>query len=515
MYKKLTHLLILILFLTSCKNNPKNNNTSDIEKKVSLSANYIAELKKINDSDSLRLMSAKFIEILNNKINDEEKANYFGNLGVIFYQHSMFDDACNSFNMAQTTYLKIGDSLNFTKMRMNQAAMKEISGQYSEAVKMYVEVIKFFKDNNDSLQLANAFSNLGVAYEEMEVAKKSLQYHKKALEIRLTINDSINAAYSYNNIGVVYNELMVNPDSALFYYKKSAEIFKNTNSIWQLATVEDNIGQIYIEKKFFKKAENKFNLILNIYDSLNVDQGKAEAYRSIGQLYFKQRKDYKAIKALKKSLEINTKLDKQKEIIEINKILAKIYIAVGDYVQATKTMQVYNTLKDSILNKENNKDIADIEAKYQLKDKTQTIKLLNLEAELHKKKNRNQSILFILLSVILILIVIILYYNSYKNRLLQKQLRLELQNYILHIDELKTKINEKEDDFTFSEDKIKEYDLSSREVDVLKLIALGYKNAEVAEKLFVSQNTVKSHVKNIYIKLDVKNRVEASKIVTK
>ncbi|KAA9325647.1 LuxR C-terminal-related transcriptional regulator [Adhaeribacter soli] len=51
--------------------------------------------------------------------------------------------------------------------------------------------------------------------------------------------------------------------------------------------------------------------------------------------------------------------------------------------------------------------------------------------------------------------------------------------------------------------------LSSREVDTLQLIALELSNQEIADKLFVSLNTVKTHVKNIYAKLEVDNRKKA------
>ncbi|MCU4155519.1 helix-turn-helix transcriptional regulator [Carboxylicivirga sp. A043] len=46
--------------------------------------------------------------------------------------------------------------------------------------------------------------------------------------------------------------------------------------------------------------------------------------------------------------------------------------------------------------------------------------------------------------------------------------------------------------------------LSEREVDVLKAVALGYSNKEIAEKLFISINTVISHRKNITEKLGIK-----------
>jgi len=52
-------------------------------------------------------------------------------------------------------------------------------------------------------------------------------------------------------------------------------------------------------------------------------------------------------------------------------------------------------------------------------------------------------------------------------------------------------------------------DLSARELETLKLIMQDLPNQEIADKLFISLNTVKTHVKNIYLKLDVDNRVKA------
>ena len=51
--------------------------------------------------------------------------------------------------------------------------------------------------------------------------------------------------------------------------------------------------------------------------------------------------------------------------------------------------------------------------------------------------------------------------------------------------------------------------LSERELEVLRLIAAGLSNAEIAEELFIAVSTVKSHINHIYGKLGATNRIQA------
>ncbi|HEX5081882.1 MAG TPA: response regulator transcription factor [Blastocatellia bacterium] len=51
--------------------------------------------------------------------------------------------------------------------------------------------------------------------------------------------------------------------------------------------------------------------------------------------------------------------------------------------------------------------------------------------------------------------------------------------------------------------------ISKREYEVLELMAQGLSNQEIADKLFVSLNTVKTHSSNLFMKLDARRRTQA------
>ena len=63
--------------------------------------------------------------------------------------------------------------------------------------------------------------------------------------------------------------------------------------------------------------------------------------------------------------------------------------------------------------------------------------------------------------------------------------------------------------FTVNERELEKTGLSTRELEVLQLIAEGLSNQEIAARLFVSLNTIKTHSSRIFEKLDVKRRTQA------
>jgi len=66
-------------------------------------------------------------------------------------------------------------------------------------------------------------------------------------------------------------------------------------------------------------------------------------------------------------------------------------------------------------------------------------------------------------------------------------------------------------EFKFNEKEQSQRNISKRELEVLELMAQGLANQEIADKLFVSINTVKTHSSNLFSKLEVGRRTQAIK----
>jgi DNA-binding CsgD family transcriptional regulator len=67
-------------------------------------------------------------------------------------------------------------------------------------------------------------------------------------------------------------------------------------------------------------------------------------------------------------------------------------------------------------------------------------------------------------------------------------------------------------EFVMNQARLEQLGITAREFEILKLIAGGMSNREIAEKLFVSENTVKTHSSRLFDKLSAKRRTQAVQI---
>ena len=510
-HKLLLYFSITIFLSISCIN--KSNKFADDKNKSNVIQENINTLKTISQSDSLIYFAKIKDKQLQLLLSDSLLAEFRKELGVIFYKRSNYNIAKDYFIKSEESYRKANLPLQAARMLANRAVINDVIGDYKEAIAIYVQVSNYFKQQKDSISWASALGNIGIVYEEIGMADKAIYYDKLSLAINLDMHDTLRAATKYNNIGVAFSELKNKPDSAVYYYTKAYKIYKSKGQALHAAQVGNNLGMQHIMLNNFALAQKYLENAKYIFDSVGNLQGKAVTQRYYGELYLAQGNEHKAVDYFKNAMDIFKELDSKKSLMETGTLLSNVYISMDNYAKATQMMQYANALKDSLMNIENKKIIADMESKYQLNEKNSTIEIFQLKEALTQKQIKIQLVFIGLLIIVFTLLILTYYFSVQRNKLKEKELRLELQNYILRIDKLQIAVNEKGNESISTEEKLKQFELSAREAEVLKFIAQGYKNSEIAEKLFVSQNTIKTHIKNIYIKLDVRNRVEALKRV--
>jgi DNA-binding CsgD family transcriptional regulator len=114
-------------------------------------------------------------------------------------------------------------------------------------------------------------------------------------------------------------------------------------------------------------------------------------------------------------------------------------------------------------------------------------------------------------SVIFLFIGIFLSRKLQKEKIVEREVVVEVEKEV--VVERQT-IVEKEvfvqkDAFAPDTRKLEQLNISKREYEVLQLICNGLSNQQIAESLFVSENTVKKHISSLFLKLDVGRRTEA------
>src|ERR1044071_8238082 len=90
-------------------------------------------------------------------------------------------------------------------------------------------------------------------------------------------------------------------------------------------------------------------------------------------------------------------------------------------------------------------------------------------------------------------------------------LKLTKKKEVVLIREVPVRVPARES-FSVNEVKLRDLGITKREHEILALIAEGLSNREIAEKLFVSENTIKTHSSRLFDKLSAKRRTQAVQI---
>lgn len=425
-------------------------------------------LQKQEDNYNKALeLSDKAIKIAHSVNDTFQWANALNNKGNIFKDMFLFNRAIDSYFKAFDLWEITKDSSGLAIAYGSIANAYYFEGDYKKSLEFNFKKLSIINNTANLWEKIKTINNVALSYNHLNMADSALYYMKKSLNISLKMNYPEGIANTYNNMASAFWGLG-ETDSTLFYSSKAIAIAENINS--------SNLAKFKLTRALALDRQKKYLPALNL---------AKDAYNLANQ---------------KKDNHI---------LSEASFLLSEVYNHLGKRELAYPFLIEHLKLKDSISNMEYMRKVTrlDIQHEYETKQRE-----TQYEIDMLAKNNRISAaqlqkarillIALILLSFALVSISTLLIRN--KNHRIE-QMNLEIRNYLFQLE--KRKAGSKDED-TVNE-LAENYGLTHREKEIMELIATGIGNEEIAEKLFVSKNTIKFHIKNIFIKLDVKNRVQA------
>ena len=249
-------------------------------------------------------------------------------------------------------------------------------------------------------------------------------------------------------------------------------------------------GYIKMLNKDYAKSEQLLNEAAALVKA-NSPENLPNIYGKKMELFNKMNLFEKRDTAFKEGLLLAKKYNKVKYEMYLYQVMRNIFQENEDYKNAFFTQKKY----DSIVKYYN---ATDANGKLELAEK-------KLEDENRQLKAQNEKYIdYILYGVIVSLLLLLFFAVRLYQSNMAKRILVEKENTRIHneIERLTQALDEK-GNATLN---LSNYNLTDRQKEIIELIRSGLTNKEIATKLFISENTVKYHLKIIYEILDVEHR---------
>lgn len=472
------------------------------------------------------------LSYLYNFAGDTERALHFGEQSIKYFEQADLinekisalaaviylerqlgnhEEALRLSEEAISTAKSVSDTIQWANALNDQGNIFKDMFLFNQTIDAYFTAYKLWEASKDSAGLATAYGSIANAYFFQEDYKKSLEFNFKKLEIISTSNNLWETNKTLSNIALSYSA-QGRHDSALVYMQRGLQMAKRLNYPEGLAQSYDRMSSTFLQMRETDSAL--------FYSSRAVSLAKKNNSKALPSYLvdhaaaLEQKEQYnQALRIAKEAHNLAKESHDAHTLSEAAFLLSEIYDDLNRRDLAYPFLTEYLKLNDSINNKTFMRKITrlDIQHEYDKKQEIaqHKIELLNKDNQIKTERLSRTWILTILLFLLTVALSIIGMLTIHNKNHRIKNMRTELRNFLLEVEDLKLAIADKKEwENNKINELLKKYDITDREADVLHMISHGYSNTEIAEKLFISINTVKYHVKNLYLKLDAKNRVE-------
>jgi DNA-binding CsgD family transcriptional regulator len=377
----------------------------------------------------------------------------------------------------------------------------EYTGNRDSAFYWYLKSYQLVEETSDTLRRARGVRNMAQLLRVLDRFKEANSYCRQAVKLIPGISDYKIVANIYNETAYLF-ELSGQLDSADYFYRQLIHVSAENGYKKGESVGFSNLASVFEKQQKYHEALELKKRGLEIDREMNYVYGAMNSYRGIAETYMLMGDTELAIHALDEAF----LLCDTSWVIDLSGIHLSFYQLLkttGNTEDALTHYEKYTELFNRINETKSREKVLELLAQYETEKKEQQILLLEQSSQLQKNQLRNQ---WFLIGALVLLGLLILVTGGFvirnKNQKM-KQMKTELQHFLLH--EKKAGNSNQ----SHQEISVEKWGLTTRESEILHHLEKGCSNAKIAETLFISENTVKFHIKNIYIKLNVKNRLEA------
>lgn len=286
--------------------------------------------------------------------------------------------------------------------------------EYTEASKNYFQALEVFEANKNLNEIAKVYTELSWTYQSQGSYETAQEYIVKAIKISKEVGNKNSQSYAYNILGVILDELDLHEES-LKAYDSALTLRREVGNKKGVASTLYNMG-------FVKEQEEDYDVTLDLYlQAYDIENeignvlGAAISEYTLGSLYTKLGQFERAREFLDRSRSKLKELNSKDNLLYNLLYTARLYERIGDYRLSTNYYKEYIELKDELINETVSSQLAELEVKYDIKNKERAIELLDLENKtriqelsIKEKTISNQQLIigFIIVGSVLLIILL-------------------------------------------------------------------------------------------------------------
>lgn len=365
----------------------------------------------------------------------------FEMLGISLDYLGQLDSALIYFEKSITILKKQKQQIYLARTYMSKANSLSLLSKNSEALTFYTKAHDIFKVEKSAKEEASSLMGIGNIYSSMKSYELSLKYYDQALLYFETIKDSVFISYILTNISEVYASTG-NFNKELEYQRKSLQIKERINDDYGLVYSYSNMAGLMAKSNKKDSALYYANAAITSSTKINNQEFLSSSYHALGEVYA-QFNDYEmALKNYLMAIDIARRIKNPKTEYNLLKVISEAHIKLGNYKEATNTLEDFILLNDSLNNIENQKSFNELQTQYETDKKEKEISLLN------ERDKKRQVVIYSIIGLSLLLgLLSFVLFNRFR---LKKRTATELEIRNKEISNQKHIIEEKQKEITDS-----------------------------------------------------------------